>query len=107
MTPEKTNKLRDILTDEVFNKRVHNIETAEELQAAFMERGLDLSIEEVHELCCEIAGSDEAELDDEALETVNGGAIPPILVYGAMIAAGYGIGWVAGKIFKKKTGICY
>ncbi|MBR3841851.1 MAG: hypothetical protein IKM38_01090 [Christensenellaceae bacterium] len=108
MTTEMTNKLSSILADEVFNKRVKKLETAEELQAAFAERGLDLSIEEVHEICSQIAGGEESEMDDDALEAVNGGGIlTTIAVYGTVVAVGYGVGWVAGKVFKKKTGICY
>ncbi|MBE5758873.1 MAG: class IIb bacteriocin, lactobin A/cerein 7B family [Clostridiales bacterium] len=50
----------------------------------------------------------EVEMNDTELEDVNGGGILTTLaVYGTMVAVGYGVGWVTGKVMKKKSGVCY
>lgn len=50
----------------------------------------------------------EMEMNDTELEDVNGGGfLTAIAVGAAAIAIGYGTGWVAGKIFTNKTGVCH
>ena len=49
----------------------------------------------------------ENELTETELEDVNGGGfLTTIAVGAAVIAIGYGAGWVAGKLVTNRFGIC-
>ena len=71
---EKNQKLTKLFESEQFKEEASKIQTAEELQSLFAEHGVDLTMEEVIDLCAAIAAQmGEAELSEEDLENVAGG----------------------------------
>ena len=112
---ENTERLRTLIADPVFGESVRNIGSFEELQKRFEEEGCSIKREALEKLMSSIAESaeaaniGEAELSDEELEQVNGG-IFELLAYatltGGIALVSYGLGWAAGKLAKKKSGVC-
>lgn len=71
---DKNQKLAELFESEQFKEEASKIQTAEELQALFAEHGVDLTMDEVINLCAAIAAQmGEAELSEEDLENVAGG----------------------------------
>ncbi len=71
---EKNAKLVEIFKNEQFMEASKTLKTAEELQELFSRFGLELSMDEVHELCAQIANSmKDGELEETDLEAVSGG----------------------------------
>lgn len=69
-------KMIALFQNEEFKKNANNCKTAEELQSLFAQNGVEMTVEEVIELCGKIAthmknGDDE--LLEENLEVVTGG----------------------------------
>ena len=104
-----TEKMADVFTDEEFLKKLFSLEEPEEVQAAFKEKGLHYTLEEIMGMRDFLvnAPQENGELSDEQMEQVGGG-----ILYAA--AKGYLSGLVGGflgaavedayKAFKKKTG---
>jgi len=102
-------KMADVFTDEEFLKKLFSLEEPEEVQAAFKEKGLHYTLEEIMGMrdIMVNAPQENGELSDEQMEQVGGG-----ILYAA--AKGYLSGLVGGflgaavedayKAFKKKTG---
>lgn len=108
MTDIMLKNVQELVASEEFGKEVEELETAEELQAAFARHGVELTPDEVTELCVGIA-SLNGELREDALDTVAGGVpgiITGALIIGGVWALSYGVGYVVGKVIKKKTGAC-
>ena len=72
---ERVKKLEEILADQEFVKKLLGIETAEEVQQALKEKGVELSLEEINEIHRQIIQQLESgeELDKEQLKNVAGG----------------------------------
>lgn len=109
---ENTERLRNLMADPAFGESVRNIGSFDDLHKRFEEEGVSLKKAELEELLHAIAkGAEEseAELSEDELEQVNGG-IFELLAYtalaGGVAVVSYGLGWVAGKLTKKKTGVC-
>ena len=66
-------KLQELLESEAFGKEIENVQSAEELQSAFAAHGVDMTVEEVEEVCAAIVAKNEGTLDENALEQVSGG----------------------------------
>ena len=107
MTNEMMDRVKALMEDDSFDKEIENLETAEELQKALEARGVEITVQEVEEICVGITSKKGTELGEDDLDNVSGGGI---LLGCALIAAGwavsYGAGYVAGKILKKKSGVC-
>ncbi|MBP3941454.1 MAG: Nif11-like leader peptide family RiPP precursor [Christensenellaceae bacterium] len=58
--------------DRAFAEAIQNAKDAAEVKALFSEKGMDIAEEDI-EKALAMANGEEAELDDEALEAVNGG----------------------------------
>ncbi len=74
---ERVKKLEEILADQEFVKKLLGIETAEEVQQALKEKGVELSLEEINEIHKQIIQQLESgeELDKEQLKNVAGGGV--------------------------------
>ena len=76
---EINEKLRDLLNSEAFAKEVEGMKTAEDLQAALKQHGIEMTIDEIVELGGQLAhqmgmGKD-GELSEDDLENVSGGGL--------------------------------
>lgn len=104
-------KLADVFTDEAFVKKLFTLEEPEDVQAAFKEKGLSYTIEEIKEMHVAMLNkfNSEGELSDEQMAQAAGGSITVGLIVGAFV-----VGVVTGvvdeavsdgyKAVKKKTG---
>lgn len=99
--------IKELFESESFGKEIDGIDTAEGLQAAFKEHGVDITPEEIDSLCDQIVLPDRAELDESYLESVSGGGIfTGLLLYGGAMVVSYAAGRVLTSIAIKKTGAC-
>lgn len=120
-----TNKIKEVFSDEAFAKSLFELETATEVQTALMEKGIDMSEDEinaVHELLVKLesgeitqtqlelftAQIEEGVLSEDALKQVAGGCIWTIIGIGAgvlTIASILGTyGWIVDRAVQEKTG---
>lgn len=97
-------KLLQLFSSEEFKAEAANIQTAEELRTLFETHGVNLSIEEVLELCEAIAKqmesnelSSEGEISEDGLENVAGGFVVSAL---AITTGAVCIGVCVAKIRK-------
>ena len=69
-------KLEQLLSEEGFVEKLMACETAEQAQALFAERDVDVSLSQLKDLSAQlqIATSQDDELDEEMLDIVAGGA---------------------------------
>jgi hypothetical protein len=82
-------EVRELFSDEEFTSSILALETAEEVQSALGDKGLDLSLEEIATIRSSILTASEngGELSEEQLESVSGG-IFGLLVLIAFLAVG-------------------
>lgn len=101
-------KLQELLESEAFGKEIENVQSAEELQSAFAAHGVDMTVEEVEEVCAAIVAKNEGTLDENALEQVSGGIafLTAAAVCVGACAVSYVAGYVGGRIIRKKSGYC-
>jgi predicted ribosomally synthesized peptide with nif11-like leader len=94
---EKVAKLKEIFADKEFVEKVLAMETAEEVQAAIKEKGVEISVSEIESVKAELANQasspDSDEVSDEQLENVAGGfaistLICGLIIGGAVVAGG-------------------
>ena len=95
---EMEQKLAELFQSVQFKEAVENIQTAEELQELFAANGVELTQEEVYDLCVGIAAQkEEAELGEGDLENVTGGFG---MLTAAVLALGAAcLGCLAGTIY--------
>jgi lactobin A/cerein 7B family class IIb bacteriocin len=88
-------EVREIFSDEAFTSSLLALETAEEVQSALSDKGLDLSLDEIATIRNSIltATTQGGELSEEQLESVSGGVVPIILFVVALV-----VGATAGGI---------
>lgn len=67
-------QFKALLDDEVFVRKLAQLETNEEVQKAFAEKGVDFTMEEIDQIVEKLYG-DSAELDEDKLEDVSGGFV--------------------------------
>ncbi len=61
----------DVIKDEKFAKKISELKTPEEVQAAFKEKGVNITLDEVDI----IAAAIKQKLEDDAIDSVAGGSI--------------------------------
>lgn len=89
-------KLKELLANEEFAKKIFAIEEPEDVQKAFKEAGLELTMDEVKALGSALANAAEGkELSEDDLDSVAGGITPA-----ATIGVVVGIVGIAGVITK-------
>jgi lactobin A/cerein 7B family class IIb bacteriocin len=88
-------EVREIFSDEAFTSSLLALETAEEVQSALSDKGLDLSLDEIATIRGSIltATTQGGELSEEQLESVSGGIGPITLFIIALV-----VGSVAGGL---------
>jgi predicted ribosomally synthesized peptide with nif11-like leader len=97
---QKIAKLKEIFADKEFVEEVLAMETAEEVQAAIKEKGVELTLEEIdqtREQLVKIAENGE-EVSDEELEQVAGGFAITACLIGIAVAATGGALTCAGGL---------
>ena len=107
---ENKEKLQQLMQDEEFLKEIMVLETVEEVQQAFKEKGADISIEDldrIRELITKIIESNY-ELTEEELEKVCGGGyledfiiVPIVTSFFKVIGNALGEKIFIGWLFKK------
>lgn len=106
----KMKRLEELLNNDTFLNELKTVSSVEAFQKKLKENGLDMTEDEVSQFCEDVLKlTDAQELDEEQLEKVSGGIIP--LVAGAIIVVGgiaisYAAGWLVGRFFRNKSGIC-
>lgn len=72
---EKAKKLQEVFADEAFAEKIFALETAEEVQTALKEKGLELSAQEIGDIRDALVNQTESgeELDPEQLKKAAGG----------------------------------
>ena len=93
---EKVTKLKEVFADKAFTEKVLGLETAEDVQAALKDKGIDLSTEEINGIQTDLAKQLEGgeEIGAEQLKNVAGGFIITAGIVGAVascIGAGAGL----------------
>lgn len=82
---EKVTKLKEVFADKAFTEKVLGLETAEDVQAALKDKGIDLSTEEINGIQKDLAKQLEGgeEIGAEQLKNVAGGFIITAGIVGA------------------------
>ena len=91
-------KLLDVFSDEKFLDKLFAAETAEAAQAAFAEKGLEFSHEQIMELRDAIAGAEGGEVSDDQMEQVAGGSVVVISTIAVAAAKACAIGVASGAV---------
>lgn len=68
-------KLKELLADKEFATALLNMESAEQVQQALQEKGIELEIADIEAVRKLLDSPAEGELTDDALETVSGGSL--------------------------------
>ena len=93
---DKNEKLKELFLSESFKKEAESVKTAEELQEVFRKNGLEMTIEEVVDLCGKIARQMEAgengEISEDALEDVTGGIAWALIGLGVLCVGAVALG---------------
>ena len=101
-------KIKELLASEDFGREVANAETTEDFQAAFKQNGVELTLEEVDSILVQAAAACGMELNEDQLENVSGGfgILGTALILAGGVLVCYGVGWVAGRVISRKSGVC-
>jgi hypothetical protein len=70
---EKIKKINELINSEEFADEIENLETIEELQAAFKNHGVEMTADEIIDLGTKIAVSGDGEISEDDLKNVAGG----------------------------------
>lgn len=92
-------KFEEAKKDTEFMKMLGEQDTPEKIQAAFATKGIELSLDEVKELVVKVvdmAGNNDGELNENALDNVSGGLLGWGIALG-MGALGTAVGWLLAK----------
>lgn len=108
MKNEVIEKIRMLMESEAFGKEIENVESAAELKSVFESHGVDVTEEEIVEICRGITQDKGDTLSEEDLDAVSGGGfLTGLAIVAGAWAVSYVAGYVAGKVIKKRTGACY
>lgn len=93
---ERNEKLKALFESESFKQEAQGVATAEELKELFQKNGVEMTVEEVVELCGQIAKQmdvgDDGEISEEALENVTGGIAPWLIGLGVLCIGAVALG---------------
>lgn len=107
MNIETLNKVSTLVKKEEFGEEIKDISTAAEFVEAFAAHGIEVTEEEVVEICeALVAGANADELSESELDCVSGGFVQGVLILGGAYIACYVAGRIIGKKIKKSTGVC-
>ncbi len=90
---ENKEKLQQLMQDEEFLKEILVLETAEEVQQAFKEKDVDISIEDLKKIKELIKKSinEDYELTEEELEEITGGSFLTALIIQPILTAFFSV----------------
>lgn len=83
----ETNKITTLLEDEAFVRKLAACSSIEDMQAAFHDEGVDMTVEQTEEFVksLDTAGAEQGEeLTEDALENVSGGRLV-VTPYGPLV----------------------
>lgn len=102
---KKFTKVNELLAQESFLEKLETAETDEAVQKLFADNGVELTLDEIDQMCKEsVAAHESGELSEESLDSVSGGVIGCFIVGSAAIAfyAGYGYRTFTAKNKKRR-----
>ncbi len=86
-------KLKSLMADEAFVSRLLELETPEEVCAAFEKEGITVTPEEIRQVKEKLENvNSESELSEDALEEVAGGFLVSAVAWGVTALIGIGFG---------------
>ena len=93
---EKSDVLTGLFSNVTFKEEVKGLKTVEDLQKLFSNYDVELTIDEVKEICCEIAkqmqNSENGELNENDLEQVSGGVAWALIALGVGCLGAFALG---------------
>jgi predicted ribosomally synthesized peptide with nif11-like leader len=95
---EMMKKVEELSQNEEFKARIAQLESAEEIVAAFRAEGVEVTAEDLQ---AALAAQQSGELGEGSLDDVSGG-LSPILA----VTPGYWIGRLFGRIISNRAGVC-
>lgn len=104
-------KFEELVNDKRFQDELKDLKTVQEIQAAFSRHDVELSEQEVEDLCVQVAlnanEASEEELDESALENVSGGFVISftagcIYAVGCACVGAAEIGWAVYRARKAR-----
>lgn len=93
---EKSDILEKVFSNITFKEEAKNLKTVEDLQKLFSNYDIELTLDEVKEICCEIAkqmqNSENGELNENDLEQVSGGVAWGLIALGVACLGAFALG---------------
>ncbi len=83
--------LNALMADKAFVEKIANLEEPEDVQAAFAEKGVDFSIEEINTIAEMVMNNGSEELGEGDMEAVTGGILAEIAIVASGISLFAGI----------------
>lgn len=103
---QKVAKVKELFADKEFVEKILELESAEEVQAALKEKGLELTVEEINQIKEQLIKSGESgeEVSDEELEQVAGGVVGTVIACTAIgiIGAGGAVVTVINQVIRNR-----
>lgn len=99
MNDLRMEKLQAAMQDKQYVKELMALENVEDIQAKFLEAGIEFTSDEVQELVNQVVANADAaktdELGEAVLDGVTGGSLVGMAIFVGLTALGVGIGWKA------------
>ncbi len=105
MNNESMEKIKALVIDEAFGEEIKDVESLEELQKAFEAHNVEISLDDLEQICVGIALNNSDSLNEEDLDLVSGG-MGPLTALAITWGVCYVTGYVAGRIIKRKYKVC-
>ncbi len=82
--------LKSLMADRAFVEKIAHLEEPEDVQAAFAENGVDITLEEINAIATMVTSSGNEELSENDMEAVTGGSLETIeiIAKGIQLVAG-------------------
>lgn len=104
---DKSEKMKELFLNASFKEQVKDVSNVDELREAFSKNGLELSVEEVIDLCERIVNqvnkSSDCEISEEALSDVTGGIAWALVGLGAACIGAAALGIYNGYQETKRS----
>lgn len=102
MTNEMLEKVKVLLESDDFGKEIENVDTIEELAKAFETHGVEITLQELKEICMGVVSKNNSDtLDESQLDDVAGGCVlSGLMIYGATILVSAMGGYVLGRVMR-------
>lgn len=84
-------KIKEVFSDDSFVASLMEMETAEDVQAALLEKEIDISLDEIASIRRVLSEQDDGEISDDDLEDVAGGSLTAVVcgfIIGGAVSGG-------------------